>query len=150
VAPRTVRTPRLAASPLAVWERDGLAAALAKAGLATDDLRDPGQLFWRFQTDDNPVGFGGLEVYGDVALLHSVLTLPPLRRRGIGGAIVKALELEIPPHCRAVYLMTERPAFFEALSYAGVAPSKAPRAIRASRRFAARPPDAALMMKRIG
>ena len=70
--------------PLAVWERDGLAAALAKAGLPTEDIQASGPLFWRFENDDVPVGFGGLEIFEDQALLRSVVTLPPVRNRGIG------------------------------------------------------------------
>ena len=70
--------PRLQRAPLAVWEREGLKAALVKAGLPADDVGDPALLFWRFETfEDVPVGFGGLELHGDDALLHSVVTLPP-------------------------------------------------------------------------
>lgn len=67
---------RLLALPLAAWEREGLKSALVKAGLPADDVGDPHQLFWRFEShEDVPVGFGGLEVHGDEALLHSVVTL---------------------------------------------------------------------------
>jgi hypothetical protein len=72
------RVPRLVALPLAAWERDGLTAALAKTGLATDAVHESGQLFWRFHADDVPVGFGGLAIHGDAALLHSVVVLPSL------------------------------------------------------------------------
>ncbi len=41
--------------PLATFERDGLKAALRRAGLPC------GPLFWRFDTDDDiPAGFAGL------------------------------------------------------------------------------------------
>ena len=100
---------RLLALPLAVWEREGLKSALVKAGLPADDVCDPHLLFWRFEShEDVPVGFGGLEVHGDEALLHSVVTLPPLRELGMGAAIVAALEDEARAHrCRAIYLLTE-------------------------------------------
>lgn len=56
---------RLLATPLAAWERDGLKAALVKAGLPADDVGDARPLFWRFETaEDIPVGFGGLEIHG--------------------------------------------------------------------------------------
>ena len=101
------------ASPLAVWERDGLAAALAKAGLPADDICAARPLFWRFENDDVPVGFGGLEIFGDQALLRSVVTLPPVRNRGIGTAIVTTLEAEANIRgCSAVWLVTERPRVF--------------------------------------
>jgi N-acetylglutamate synthase-like GNAT family acetyltransferase len=145
------RPPRLVAQPLAAWERDGLAAALSKAGLSTENVRDPSRLFWRFHEDDVPVGFGGLEIHGDAALMHSLVTLPPLRGRGVGRAIVRALELEVPRHCRAIYLLTaDKADFFERLGYAKCLRSGVPKAIQATPQFAALLPTAAAMMKRLG
>jgi amino-acid N-acetyltransferase len=86
---------RLLAIPLAPWEREGLKSALLKAGLAVDDIGEPGVLFWRFETfEDIPVGFGGIEVHGRDALLRSLVVLPPLRQLGMGAAIVGLLEIE--------------------------------------------------------
>ena len=57
--------PRLRAVPLATFERDGLKAALRKAGLPCEDVEQSGPLFWRFDTDDDiPAGFAGLELHG--------------------------------------------------------------------------------------
>ena len=144
----------LIAFPLAVWERDGLAAALKGAGLPMEDIAGPGPHFWRFSsTDDVPAGFGGLEVYGADALMRSVVTLPPLRGRGFGRAIVKALEAEaIVMKCRAVWLLTmSAPGFFEKLGYAKVERAGVPASIRATMQFASLCPDsAAVMAKRLG
>ena len=144
---------RLLAMPLAVWERDGLKAALVKAGLPADDVGDPLPLFWRFESyEDVPVGFGGLEVHGPDALLRSVVTLPPQRQIGMGGAIVAALEAEARAHrCRAIYLLTMSEAnFFGRLGYAPCARSDLPDAIRASRQLVALcPPTATVMVKHI-
>src|SRR5215813_1293199 len=111
---------RLIATPLQVWERDGVAAALVKAGLPADDVDDPYVLLWRFETyEDVPVGFGGLEIYDYDALLRSVVTLPSVRRVGMGAAIVAALEAEARARrCRAIYLLTTSEAdFFSRLGY---------------------------------
>src|SRR6202045_1992714 len=99
--------PKLIARPLRAGERGALAAALAKAKLPTADIEAPGRLFWRFETTDEvPVGFGGLEVHGDDALLRSLVTLPPVRGRGIGAAMVAALEFEARLHeCRSLWLI---------------------------------------------
>ena len=60
-----------------------------------------------------PVGFGGLEIFGDQALLRSVVTLPPVRNRGIGTAIVSTLEAEARIRgCLAVWLATDQAAAF--------------------------------------
>jgi N-acetylglutamate synthase-like GNAT family acetyltransferase len=143
---------RLQRSPLAVWEREGLKAALVKAGLPADDVGDPALLFWRFETyEDVPVGFGGLELHGDDALLRSVVTLPPLRQVGMGGAIVSALEVEARARqCHAIYLLTmsER-HFFTGLGYALCAYGDVPQAVLDSRQFAALR-GADVMVKRIG
>jgi N-acetylglutamate synthase-like GNAT family acetyltransferase len=144
---------RLQATPLAAWEREGLKAALAGAGLPADGLGDPHLLFWRFETyEDVPVGFGGLELHGADALLHSVVTLPPLRLVGMGAAIVAALEAEAHANnCRTVYLLTAtEDDFFAHLGYTPCARGDVPAAVGASRQFAALcPPSAAVMVKRL-
>ena len=144
---------RLLATPLQAWERDGLRAALTGAGLPADDVDEPRLLFWRFETyEDIPVGFGGLELYGADALLRSVVTLPPLRQVGMGGAIVAALEAEAHANnCRAVYLLTMTEAdFFARQGYAECARSDVPEAIRATRQFASLcPSTATVMVKRL-
>jgi N-acetylglutamate synthase-like GNAT family acetyltransferase len=128
----------LLATPLAAWERDGLKAALVKAGLPADDVGDAHLLFWRFETAaDIPAGFGGIELHGGDALLRSVVTLPPLRGIGMGGAIVATLESEARSlKCRSIYLVTTSEAgFFEHLGYAPCARSDVPDAIRRSPHF---------------
>jgi N-acetylglutamate synthase-like GNAT family acetyltransferase len=146
-------TRRLIATPLAAWERDGVGAALVKAGLPADDIGDPYVLLWRFETyEDVPIGFGGLEIYGDDALLRSVVTLPPLRQVGMGAAIVAALEAEAQARrCRAVYLLTTSEAdFFTRLGYRPCARDDVPEGLRASRQFAALcPPTATAMVKKV-
>src|SRR5262245_23902070 len=143
--------PRLVAHPLMVGERGPMAAALARAQLPTGDIDEPSRLFWRFDTvDDVPVGFGGLEICGDAALLHSIVTLPPVRDRGIGSAIVEALETEAALHlCRDCYLLTSEVGFFERLGYASCDPVTMPKAIRDAKSFATRPASMLAMSKRL-
>ena len=129
----------LLATPLAAWERDGLKAALVKAGLPADDVGNAHLLFWRFETAaDIPAGFGGIEILAGDALLRSVVTLPPLRGMGMGRAIVAALESEARLlKCRSIYLVTTSAAdFFEHLGYTPCAGSDVPEAIRRSHHFA--------------
>jgi len=128
----------LVVTPLATWERDGLKAALVKTGLPADDVIEAKSLFWRFETAaDIPAGFGGLEVHGGDALLRSVVTLPPLRRMGIGSAIVTTLEGEARAlKCRSIYIVTTSEAdFFGRLGYAACARSDVPDAVRQSSHF---------------
>lgn len=146
-------TRRLIATPLAEWERDGVGAALVKAGLPAADIGDPYVLLWRFETyEDVPVGFGGLEIYDYDALLRSVVTLPPVRQVGMGAAIVAALEAEARARrCRTIYLLTTSEAdFFARLGYKPCARADVPEAMRASRQFADLcPPAATVMLKNV-
>jgi N-acetylglutamate synthase-like GNAT family acetyltransferase len=146
-------TPKLIPRPLRAGERGALAAALTKAKLPTADIEAPGRLFWRFETmDEVPVGFGGLEVHGDDGLLRSVVTLPPVRGRGIGTAMVAALEFEARLHeCRNLWLITNTASeFYERLGYARCERAVVPPAIAATGEFAELcPANADILMKRL-
>ena len=146
--------PRLLATPLAAWERDGLKAALAKTGLPADDVGDAELLFWRFESlNDVPVGFGGIEIHGRDALLRSVVILPRLREIGMGRAIVDTLESEAAARqCRAIYLLTTSQAeFFARLGYVRCERRDVPDGIRASSQFTTLcPATADVMIKRVG
>jgi N-acetylglutamate synthase-like GNAT family acetyltransferase len=98
------------------------------------------------------VGFGGLELHGTDARLHSVVTLPPLRELGMGAAIVAALEDEARAHrCRAIYLLTESQRdFFARLGYASCAPGDVPDAARGSGEFEPLCASAVVMVKHLG
>lgn len=136
--PGKERAPRLFAHPLKPWERGAVAAALAKAGLANDDVEEAHCLFWRFETDEQmPAGFGGLELYGHDAVLRSVVTLPPMRNKGIGTAIVATLETEAGLRgSRTIWIVSHAAgAFFERRGYAKCLPKVVPDPVRATREF---------------
>ena len=142
----------LYSQPLATWERDGLKAALARAGLPVDDLQDAGPLFWRFERDDVPVGFAGIELHGSDAVLRSLITLPPLRQQGIGGAMIDKMEVEARARgASAIYLLTrDFVAYFTKLGYAPCGRERLPPAIAAAGPFAlAGSADATPMMKQV-
>jgi N-acetylglutamate synthase-like GNAT family acetyltransferase len=149
---RTVPTPpRLVAFPLKPWERDALTSAVARAGLPTADIRAVEHLFWRFEGEDEiPVGFGGLEIHGEHALLRSVVTLPPLRRRGIAVTIVSQIESEATlRHCRSIWLLTlTADRLFERLGYVRCDGSEVPEEIRATAEFSALKPAGAHVMRK--
>jgi amino-acid N-acetyltransferase len=147
------RPPRVFAHPLKLGERGALSKALLKARLPVDDVEAPGPPFWRFETADSmPVGFGGLEIHGEDALLRSLLILPPLRSRGLGAALVAQLEIEAALHgCRAVWLLTEAASgFFDRLGYAKCDRAVVPEKIRETPQFAALcPASADVLVKRL-
>ena len=145
---------KLTAHPLRAGERCALKAALAKAELPIEDIEAPGRLFWRFETrDEMPVGFGGLEVHGEDGLMRSLVTLPPVRNRGVGTAMVAALEFEARLHgCASLWLITTTAAdFFRRLGYARCERAAVPPAIRATAQFAELcPASADVLMKTLG
>ncbi len=145
--------PKLTAHPLRAGERGALMAALAKAKLPTADIEAPGRLFWRFETEDEmPVGFGGIELHGEDALLRSVVTLPPVRGRGIGTAMTAALEFEAQLHgCRNLWLITDTAAdFYERLGYARCDRAVVPPAIAETVEFTELcPASADVLMKKL-
>ena len=147
------KPPRLFAFPLKLGERGALSRALAKAKLPIDDIESPTLLFWRFETTDSiPVGFGGLEIYGEDALMRSIVILPPLRSRGLGTAVVGQLETEAAVlKCRAVWLLTNGASeFFDRLGYAKCDRAVVPQAIRETRQFAQLCPETAeVLVKRL-
>jgi N-acetylglutamate synthase-like GNAT family acetyltransferase len=143
---------RLLAIPLAPWEREGLKAALVKSGLEVEDIGNPAILFWRFETvEDIPVGFGGIELHGRDVLLRSVVTLPPLRKVGMGTAIVAALEVEARAlKCEVAYVITAcLRNFFARLGYVRCAADNVPQEIRASGEFARHGVKSTVLTKRL-
>src|ERR1051326_262289 len=144
---------KLMAHPLRAGERGALKAALTKAKLPTEDIEADGCLFWRFESKDEvPVGFGGLEIHGEDALLRSLVTLPPVRSRGVGSAMVAALEFEARLHgCRNLWLITTTAAdFFARLGYPPCERAVAPPARRDPAQFPPLcPASADVLMKRL-
>lgn len=129
-----------------------LQAALQAAGLPIDDLEQGGRTFFRFMDNGQLVGFGGLEPYGDCALLRSVVVLPDQLGRGYGEAISRRLLDEAGRGgARTVYLLTEgAAAFFEHLGFGKVDRATAPAVILQTRQAASLcPASAGLFAKSI-
>lgn len=133
--------------PLAPFERDGVRAALKRGGLPFEDVDAPGRWFWRFEENDVPVGFGGIEVHGDTGFLRLV-TLPVVRHQGLGGAMAAALEGEaVALGCSTLYVLPCADApFFAAHGFAPCPSDAVPVAVAT---HAAAQPSATVMMKRL-
>jgi amino-acid N-acetyltransferase len=153
MAPAKPRRPpapvKLVAKPIPHGERGVLARTLAKAKLPVDDIDEPGRLFWRFESADQvPLGFGGLEIHGKDALLRSLLTLPPARKRGFGRAMVATLEIEaLAAGAQRIWLLTMDVApFFARAGYAECARDEVPPAIQATAQWRLLCPATAVVM----
>jgi len=149
---RIHRLPRLlTARPLAPSELPSLAATLNAASLPIEDLTEPGREFFAFRDPRGAlVGYGGIEVLGQDALLRSVITVPEMRDRAYGMAIVdRMLALALRRGVRTLYLLTTTAVpFFERLGFAVIDRAEAPPAIAATREFAIHCPASAVLMRR--
>ncbi len=70
--------------------------------------------FWVLEREDRLLGCVGLEVYGEAALLRSVITSPELRGQGYGDVLVrKAFDEAQNRGVKRLYLFTmDKAAFF--------------------------------------
>lgn len=129
---------------------DGLRAALSGAGLPVDDLTDAGRSFYRFSRDHETVGFGGLELYGESALLRSIVVISDRRGLGFGQAItLSLLDQAHMEGADAAYLLTDTAAsFFQSLGFRPIAREDAPAAILTTRQAASLCPASAALMVR--
>lgn len=127
-----------------------LVAALSAEKLPTDDLMEAGRLFFRLQDNGTVLGFGGLELLGDYALLRSIVVSPLARGQGVGRSITeqlmrKAEDLGIAE----VYLLTTSAApFFEAGGFQRIGRDVAPPEILATRQASSLCPSSAALLTR--
>ncbi len=122
---------------------------LSDAGLPLDDLAVD-HLAFVAEEDGELHGLIGLERFGEVGLLRSLVVASHSRGRGLGRKLVSALEA----HARdcgvaELWLLTiDADAFFERLGYGVRRRDAAPDAIRATAEFSVLcPADAVLMSK---
>lgn len=135
------------ASPLSPAMR----ALLEEAGLPVDDLApNHGIEFFVAGPPDRPDGVVGLDRPGSVGLLRSLAVASNARGRGLGTALVAAVE----QHARAsglstLYLLTTTAdRFFEALGYSRIAREAAPIAVTQTAQFSALCPSTAVFMSK--
>jgi N-acetylglutamate synthase-like GNAT family acetyltransferase len=140
----------LEARPVAA-DAPELRAALTDANLPTEDLLNGGRSFFRFEQGGEPVGYGGYELYGENALLRSVVVVPQMRGKGFGRAVAEALLARArAAGARHAYLLTTSAEdFFTHAGFARIERTEAPPAILATRQAASICTTAPLMSRPI-
>ena len=136
----------LARPPLA-----GVIALLDRAHLPTEDLtEDHCQHFYFSGPAHAPTGLVGLELYGDVALLRSLVVAEEIRGQGAGRALLQHAEAQARAHgVRQLFLLTTTAEdFFATQGYSRASRDAAPPAIRATREFAGICPSSSAFMMR--
>lgn len=124
---------------------DEMAGPLTAAKLPTADLGEPGRIFFRVDDADGLIGYGGLEGEGAARLLRSIVVVTERRGRGLGSALIAALEQQArDAGVEHLHLLTTTAAsFFRSVGFADATRTSAPAAIAASREFTALCPASA-------
>jgi amino-acid N-acetyltransferase len=130
-----------------------VAALLEAEGLPASDLTEAHlEHFFFTSSDGAPCALVGLEIYGEAALLRSLVVSPAARSRGLGSALVLHAEEYAAAHqVRALYLLTTTAEpYFEHRGYRRIDRSQAPPSIQSTREFASLcPSSSAFMIKRL-
>lgn len=123
---------------------------LERNGLPSKDVRSTPGRFYVAAVGDEPVGVGGVESYGPVGLLRSVVVERPARGRGLGTALCDALEARAAEDgVETLYLLTTTAAgFFAGRGYVEVERTAAPAPIRRTAQFAELCPGGATCMRK--
>ena len=114
----------------------------------TDELVED---FFCIGSRTSPVGLVGLEIFGEHALLRSLVVAPGIRSRGAGTALVGTAETHAKTRgVRGLYLLTTTAEdFFARRGYARIARAEAPDAIRSTREFAGICPAGSAFMRKL-
>ena len=123
---------------------------LAAANLPTSGVAKHLQTFLVVERAGEIVGVVGLEVYGSVGLLRSLVVAPASQNRGLAGRVCDQLEQIAPTYgVECLYLLTETAApFFANRGYAIISRDSAPPEIVASKEFSEICPESAELMRR--
>jgi amino-acid N-acetyltransferase len=131
----------------------GVVALLEAEGLPASDLTESHlEHFFFTGTDGAPSALVGLEIYGEAALLRSLVVSAAARTQGLGSALVLHAEEYAATHqVRSIYLLTTTAEpYFERRGYRRIERTQAPVSIQSTREFASLcPASSAFMLKRL-
>ena len=122
---------------------------LDRESLPSLDLTEDGlEHFLVYRDEKGVVGAVGLERYGEVALLRSLVVASEHMGRGLGKRLVAAAEeLAAKLNVRSIYLLTTTEVvFFESRGFRRIRRDEAPLAIRSTGEFTSLCPASAVLM----
>lgn len=140
--------------PAGASDFDAIVALLRQAGLPARDLSAASLRDFLVARDAGGLaGAVGLETHGDTGLLRSLIVDRRCRGRGVGRALVEAVEqraLTRPVRLKMLVLLTETAAdFFARRGYLRQPRTQAPAAVQSSSEFAELCPASAVYMEKI-
>ena len=125
---------------------------LGSAGLPIEDLTaDHMDAFLLAESGDKAIGMIGLEDFGAVGLLRSLVVDPRNRSAGLGRQLVAALEAKaVAQGIRELWLLTiDADNYFRNLSYEARERDDAPTVIRDTPEFSSLCPGDAVLMSKV-
>jgi len=128
---------------------DSIRKLLMESRLPTNGAREHLDTFLVASNEDRLAACGGLELYGDAALLRSVAVSSPHRSKGLGRELVHALLTQASSrNVHHLVLLTDTAeAFFLHLGFETVDRSQFPAAVMASEQFRGACPASATAMR---
>lgn len=131
---------------------EALARVLAENNLLAGDLEGDHKRFYAFVDESGwSVGVGGLELYGDSAILRSFLTMGCHRGQGLGEVMLEQL-VDQARACgvKTLYLLTETAeGFFARHGFTRIDRAQAPDKIRKSAQFSRHCQTASFMIRHL-
>ena len=130
--------------------RTATLALLQENDLPTSDLDETKTLF-AFLSNGDVIGTGGLESFGDCALLRSISVRKDLQKKGMGKFIVGELEkVARQSGINCLYLLTTTAeSFFTKRGYEIIDREAVPNEIKNTSQFSSICPSTAKMMRKI-
>lgn len=136
---------------LSLSEFDSVIGLLQESNLEYSDLKQPNIRLFRFDDAKQTIGVGGLEIYGDQALLRSVAVNKQMQKKGLGTRIVAHIGQQAKNSgiSRLFLLTTTAREFFESLGYQLIKREDFPKALKQTEQFLNRCPVSAHCMMKI-
>lgn len=129
---------------------DSVFELLAEAKLDSSDLKQPNIRLFRFEENGQTIGVGGLEIFGDQALLRSVAVKKALQGKGLGKEMVAQIEKTARNSgIKSLYLLTNTaPDFFKSIGYQQIDRNDFAKPLKQTAQFAGLCPVSAIYMKK--
>jgi amino-acid N-acetyltransferase len=136
---------------LPISGREQAAEFLKDFDLVYTDLDQPNVRIFRFEDSGLLIGIGGLEIFGDLALLRSVAVAKEFQGKKAGRFICNWIEdWARKNQLSELYLLTTTaPDFFAHLNYRVIQRDEFPEPLRQTSQFSQLCPASAICMKKI-
>jgi amino-acid N-acetyltransferase len=137
-------------APARASDMEIVEALLRREHLPLDGLREYPQHMFVARADGRVIGCASIELYGDAALLRSVVVAAEYRRDGVGASLVgAALRFAERTGIWSVFLLTTTAEhYFPQFGFTVVDRADVPPAVRASTEFARACPSSAIIMRK--